>query len=122
MLQNGLGFVVLAAAVVPQLLLLTKARTHFDETQKFYESLVAARLHHREKKWDYVESYRHLREHGNAVSIVLLEIALGVILASMKTDSEFVTALVVWLIPAAYSWVVGSRLEKTMAEGRLHIP
>ena len=112
----------MAGIVIPQLALLSHGHTQPSEIHKFYQNLVQQRRVTKDRGIDYVDSYRHLREHGNAVSIVLLEVALGFILASMTTNTELLVALIVWLLPAAYTWTLGTLLEKFMVEGKLKVP
>src|SRR5882762_2004926 len=48
----------------------------FGEMNAFYDRVVQARLKDRKAGMDYIDSYRHMREHGNAKSI-LLQIGTG---------------------------------------------
>jgi len=47
----------------------------FVAIRQFYRNLSLARIAADAR--DYVESYRHLREHGNAYSIIILEFILA---------------------------------------------
>lgn len=90
----------------------------------FYKNLTSKR----QLGGDLVESYRHLREHGNSFFIVLLEIVLGLILlavsflvpASNTNHAEYYSwvALVMlfWMTPAAVIWLVGTLLERHMID------
>lgn len=60
---------------------------------------------------EYTESYRHLREHGNAFSIVLMEFIFGIILYFMKDIQEVVVTMIIWIIPSSFVWFIGSYLE-----------
>jgi hypothetical protein len=60
---------------------------------------------------EYVTSYRHLREHGNAVLIVLLEGVLAITLLSAPSEEGAVYVIGIWLIPAAFTWFLGTMLE-----------
>ena len=62
---------------------------------------------------EYVESYRHLRENGNAFFIVTLEIYLGFFLYQMDLGNALF-ALVLWITPAALVYFVGMRLELSL--------
>lgn len=64
---------------------------------------------------EYVTSYRHLREHGNAFLILVLEGVLAN--ALLRAPSLAFAALVValWVLPAAVVWVVGTVLESRFA-------
>jgi hypothetical protein len=77
----------------------------------FYRSLAKVRAMDAPWVSEYVESYRHLREHGNAVSILVLEIVLGFVLLSARGLASAVAIVVLWLLPSAYSWLIGSALE-----------
>jgi hypothetical protein len=57
----------------------------------------------------YVESYRHLREHGNAFFIVFLELLLGT--ALFYSPFPWVALLALWIFPAAGVWLFGTLLE-----------
>ncbi|MBK0413375.1 hypothetical protein JD974_03055 [Chromobacterium haemolyticum] len=63
---------------------------------------------------DIMTSYRHIREHGNAYSVLLLELLLGFTLwLALKLHIYLVPIVVVaWVFPAAYSWQVGTNIEK----------
>lgn len=63
---------------------------------------------------EYVESYRHLREHGNAFSILVLEAILVLALSAAKSMTEFFAALMVWIVPAAFAWLIGTWLERSL--------
>jgi len=88
----------------------------------FYESLAG----HREKtKGEIVESYRHLREHGNSFFIVFLEVALGVVLfqaAKLAQDrcnkaagpglvEVYLLVFVAWILPAVCVWLISTLIE-----------
>jgi hypothetical protein len=97
-------------------------------TQQFYEQLSVQR----EKRPDFVESYRHMREHGNAVSIVVFELLLAFILWSLRPvgsvggNAVLVARagliLAVWITPAALVWLVGSSLERYLSRSKLKDP
>lgn len=101
----GLQLVLAATAVF----------NRFAIVRAFYEGLSAARASKARRATEYVESYRHLREHGNAFSILLMEAILGFILANMPTANAAMLVLVVWVVPACTSWLVGTALESTFA-------
>lgn len=62
----------------------------------------------------YVESYKHLREHGNAFFIVILEILLGLILYQIKTPEMMITCILVWILPGSLIWFFGNFLESDL--------
>ncbi len=87
---------------------------------------------------ELIDSYRHLREHGNAFAVVLLEmlLGLGIFLATKisvypagligdggaPNDSIFSISqvqvfalLLIWTLPAASVWAIGCYLEAEFA-------
>ncbi|HUW36005.1 MAG TPA: hypothetical protein VMV91_01635 [Rhodocyclaceae bacterium] len=81
----------------------------------YYSHLTKARSRDVEDVRQYIESYKHLREHGNAFFILLFELALGVILASVPEPYIAFNVLVFWIIPAALVWLIGTVLESRFA-------
>lgn len=65
---------------------------------------------------EYSESYKHLREHGNAFFIVLFEILLGLALFQVKKPYEVIAVLAVWIIPPTLIWFFGNYLEGYLLE------
>jgi hypothetical protein len=98
--------------------------------------------HERAKRWtdvpwgelwvnEYVESYRHLREHGNAFLIILMEVILAAALYAAggcqggcrpphtaDTTIRFFTVAVIWIVPATFSWFLGTWLEFQIVPGK----
>jgi hypothetical protein len=66
---------------------------------------------------EFLTSYRHLREHGNAVTIVVLELVLAYILFALPSARCALFAIGLWLLPGATSWVVGTALESRLLRG-----
>lgn len=60
---------------------------------------------------EYVTSYRHLREHGNAFSILLLEGVLAIALLQCGSLPNAGFILLLWSLPAAASWLLATMLE-----------
>jgi hypothetical protein len=60
---------------------------------------------------EYVTSYRHLREHGNAFSILLLEGVLAIALFQSGSLPNAGCILLLWSLPAASSWLLATMLE-----------
>lgn len=116
-----IGSVALFTVAFCQLVLLWKVLRRPNKTRRFYRQL----SERREQNGDFVESYRHMREHGNAVSIVLFELLLAFILWSLNPhcqagrDAILVgrvgMILAVWLSPAALVWLIGSSLERYLS-------
>ncbi len=86
-----------------------------ERTHSYYTRLTKARSLDTEETRQYVESYKHLREHGNAFFILLFELALGVILATVPKANVAFIALLLWIFPAALVWLVGTVLEYRFA-------
>jgi hypothetical protein len=94
-----------------------------QDTEKLYDEISAKRPLFP----DFVESYRHMREHGNSVSIVLGELLLTYCLweihpsATCGPDESavilyFGLLIAFWLAPSAFVWIVGTRLEEHLTE------
>jgi hypothetical protein len=94
----------------------------YDSVGARYRELAKARTNRRPytATREYVESYKHLREHGNAMGIVLLETVLALALWSAvrqcgcQWDKAMMTGfllLAAWVTPAIYAWFVGTWLE-----------
>ncbi|WP_339319349.1 hypothetical protein [Paenibacillus sp. FSL R10-2734] len=65
---------------------------------------------------EYKESYKHLREHGNAFTIVLMEFILAVILYYMDNIQQVVISMIVWAIPSSFVWFIGTYLENKISK------
>lgn len=76
---------------------------------KYYDSLAAKRANVGGVGEEYIESYRHLREHGNAFFIVLLELLLGA--ALYYSPVPWAIVIMLWIFPAAGVWFFSTRLE-----------
>ncbi len=57
---------------------------------------------------DYVESYKHLREHGNAFGIIVCELVFAFWLISWKFSPW---AIFYWCLIGFLAWIVGTYLE-----------
>lgn len=92
-----------------------------DGIYDFYKDLDKCRGENRVKNGEIVDSYRHLREHGNALSIVLLEIVLGAALTRVSSVANgspdetklslLAVMLAVWIAPGALVWLIGALIE-----------
>lgn len=108
------GVTLVAVQVWSVTQLLREAGT--DDLFNFYIQLVERR--DAKAHGGIVESYRHLREHGNSFLIVVFELLLAAVLfaVSLSTGHDAVIYLFVatflWVVPAAGIWLVGTRLEK----------
>ena len=88
--------------------------------RNLYNGLAHQRARAINERWvgEYVESYRHLREHGNALLIILMEVILAAALYAADTLIRFFTLAVIWIIPAAFSWFFGTWLEFGIVSGK----
>lgn len=79
---------------------------------KYYSKLSKKRAKRNDSKVvkEYVESYKHLREHGNAFLIVFFELLLGMILF-FSSLIGIIIAILIWVALAASVWVIGTYLE-----------
>lgn len=97
---------------------------HSKQMFAFYQKLANKRSN---AKGGITDSYKHMREHGNSFAIVVFEVALAVLLyavgglASMPGSVllyrnsvllPHVAAILVWVLPAALVWVVGTLFER----------
>lgn len=118
------GVFALAGIAGSQLVLVGKVLLKPHDTHEFYYQLSKQREQHP----DFVESYRHMREHGNAVSIVVFELLLAFILWSLRpvgvvggiaeSVGRVGLILAIWLTPAALVWLIGSSLERYLSRTR----
>ena len=103
--------------------------TNFSVIELFYRELATARSAVLAKKdqpvtagGEYVTSYRHLREHGNAFAIVVLEGVLGATLYYVPSIKYAICFVGIWLLPATFAWVLGSVLESRFTSNRFPPP
>lgn len=107
---------VFVMVVIGQLILfLVALHNRFVDVQKFYWKLSGARSSQATQVTEYVESYRHLREHGNAFLIILLELCLAFVLANLGDRWFAIPVLFIWLVPAALCWILATVLESKFA-------
>jgi hypothetical protein len=101
-----------------QIVLLIEAhRQSFRPIQLFYENLSQQRSAGADdlKTSEYIESYRHLREHANAYAIIVLELVLALVLSAVHADWQKVTVLLLWVAPSGYCWLIATVLEARFA-------
>jgi hypothetical protein len=103
-------------------LLLCAITDSFKQIEGFYFAIAAKRALAAGKtaeppgpEAEYVTSYRHLREHGNAFLILLLEAALVYVLYRLPSPTCALPILVVWILPASSAWLLGTVLEMRLA-------
>ncbi|MBB2918197.1 hypothetical protein [Cupriavidus alkaliphilus] len=109
-----LVLLVIWSQVIVVIALLSKHRFAFQR----YASLAKARGD--DDKGGIIESYRHLREHGNSFFIVALELLLGagfgVLSMSQGSLYAYGTLLVLWFTPAAFVWLAATLLERNFMD------
>jgi hypothetical protein len=96
--------------------LLCAFSTSFCEVETMYEHLSKARAKGKGENPDYaikevVESFRHLREHGNAMLILVFELILAFILFQLPRPSSAIPILLLWLAPASSAWLIATIVE-----------
>jgi hypothetical protein len=108
---SGLTFLTVFGAQVAMI-----AQAHLNRFKaiiSFYAELAGARVGPPQIA-GYVESYRHLREHGNAFAILVLEFPLALVLFSTRRPVFAALAVILWVLPSTYSWFIGSLLESRL--------
>lgn len=120
----SLVFALTFIVVWPQYVIIGFTLFQTKSLLRFYKRLAEKREN---AKGGLVDSYKHLREHGNSFSIVFLEIVLAIILFAVGNYHVFgvetvgatkaasalpyIIVILVWIIPAAMVWLVGTLLE-----------
>lgn len=118
-------FALAALVVWPQYLTIIFTLLRTKELVNFYEKLAHKREY---SKGGIVDSYKHLREHGNSFFIVTLEIVLAIILytagnfataggAAVSSEKysyvlPYIWIILIWIVPAAFVWLVGTLFER----------
>lgn len=114
-----------SAMTISQFMIVSKCSAQRSELFLFYQKLSQKRA---AATGGIVDSYRHLREHGNAFSIVFLEILFAVMIFAAtisssisspgyhpndyETISNLIIVVVVWITPAAMTWLIGCMIEQ----------
>jgi hypothetical protein len=97
-----------------QLLSKEGAKKNFDSYKQLAEKRDT-------EKTSIVDSYRHLREHGNSFLIVVFELLLAFVMFAVShayshlAGLYLLTAVFLWVLPAAVIWCVGTQLEHLFA-------
>jgi hypothetical protein len=96
-----LAYLVLVIQMVP---LLFVFQNRSEDVTRYYQNLSKKRSEEKTdlSRKEYVESYRHLREHGNAFLIVVFEIVLAICLWNLPKDAIKIFApaiVIVWVLP-----------------------
>ncbi|MDP2143671.1 MAG: hypothetical protein Q8J80_06010 [Gallionella sp.] len=101
----------------------------FSTPHAYYKELIENRK--RPPMFEFVESYKHLREHGNSFLIVFFEFFLGFILSSFTSETvaghyifsrdavaNLFLVLFIWVIPPACIWGFGQKLEQSLVRDK----
>jgi len=101
---------IVSIIFIGQLFLLKASLCSRDRSSfKYYDKLAKKRALSSGTGKEYIESYRHLREHGNAFFIALLELLLGA--ALFYSPIPWGALLMLWIFPAAGVWLFGTFME-----------
>ncbi|EOX4959891.1 hypothetical protein ACS83_00140 [Vibrio alginolyticus] len=113
-----LKFILLIPATffvyIQSLMLISCIKPSNRDIFKFYKHLAKDRANSAEYRKEYTESYRHLREHGNAFLILVCESALGMALFSCNSLDQLVIVLFIWLMPVTPIWFIATYLESRL--------
>lgn len=96
-------------------LLFTAATNRFERIFAYYLKLCTSRSSEARQVREYVESYRHMREHGNAFFIVLLELGLAMTAIAVPSLALLAALVVLWVLPASAAWLIGTVLESRLS-------
>jgi len=113
---------IIAFISILQTMLVAICLIKHDKMYAFYTNLSNKRAN---AKGDIVNSYKHLREHGNSFFIVLLEMALGCVLVTASkynfiwqvpiytpNISFYLLILLLWIFPATLVWLIATFFER----------
>lgn len=117
------------AVVLAQFFIIVKCLLRSSDLYAFYEKLADKRS---SAKGGIVDSYRHLREHGNAFGILFFQVVLGLFLFAATMFSSYsnsfqsqsplevavvlVLVVLTWILPAALVWLIACMIEKEFVE------
>lgn len=112
--KSWFAFVPFAAVVAAQVICIWKSPITHIVT--FYRILAQERAYDFEgpvgrKRREYIQSYRDMREHGNALLILVMEGVLTAALLQATNPGILFAMLVLWVMPAAFAWFIATELE-----------
>jgi len=124
------GYFAVAAllVIVLQYMVSSRALIGSRDLFVFYRLLAEKReiaLSPEKARGGIVDSYRHLREHGNSFFIVLLEVLLAALLVGTRaivpsgsdpSSVAYLAVIVAWIFPAACVWGIGTCFEREFAD------
>lgn len=115
--------------LVTQIVIVVKCVLQRDNLYCFYKNLAIKR---KQSSGGLIDSYRHLREHGNAFGIVLFEIILGIFMFAAPTYMSIVSpgshediystmgiltvVVIFWITPASLVWLIGTIIERELVD------
>jgi hypothetical protein len=113
------SFVPMTLVVVLQAVLIL--RTPTAAIVEFYSDLAEDRAEDPEtplgrKRKEYITSYRDMREHGNALLILVMEGVLTAALLQATSPSILLAMLMLWVMPAASAWFIATVLEANLGK------
>jgi hypothetical protein len=88
---------------------------------RFYKKIIERRQ--KPENSGYVESYKHMREHGNSFLIVIFQMLLALPLyilacapgiAPTTTIKNLFIILLFWTVPAAFIWAFATKIENNL--------
>ncbi|WP_374553150.1 hypothetical protein [Aquitalea pelogenes] len=105
------GLLVPLLVMLIQIIIIPKGNGEIIDLFKFYDDLSFLRHY---TFTDIMTSYRHIREHGNAYAVLMLEVLMGWSLTfCIKVEFYLAIAvLIAWISPGCYAWIVGTNIEK----------
>lgn len=93
----------------------------FGLIEHFYREIATSRARAMPKKEspptagsEYITSYRHLREHGNAAGILILEGVLAYCLLKVSVLQYAFPLIMAWVLPAGAAWLIATALESRL--------
>lgn len=90
------------------------------ETEDYDDDRTVRTLGERVSHKEYIETYKHLREHGNSAFIFVLELVLATLVYCVTIPSECATKqlsaigllFAIWALPAVSAHLMGQYLER----------
>lgn len=128
------AFLLGIAILWPQFYAIIMTVKKRDEFFNFYQILANKR---QADKGNFVESYKHLREHGNSFLIIVFEFFFGAILyifgnyhitdinscniPPISTVIPYIIVILLWALPASFVWFIGMLLERSFCDDSKNI-
>ena len=113
------GYLPFAAVVATEVIWIL--RTPIAHIVAFYRGLAEERAQDPKEalgRWrrEYIQSYRDMREHGNALLILVMEAVLTAALLQAASPGILFGMLVLWVMPGAFVWFIATTLEAHLGE------